>query len=116
MKIENYLGIIEVSNEYFANLVGSVVSSCFGVKGMAASGVLQGFKQIFTKREIPDKGVKVTFIDGKLYFDLHIIVTHGINIRTIVKSIINKVSYVVEQATGVTVEAVHVYIDGMNAE
>ena len=47
---------------------------------------------------------------------MHIIVTYGLNIAAIVKSIVNKVRYTVEDATGLDVLKVNVYVDGMKAE
>lgn len=38
LKLENHLGVIEISEEYFANLIGHAVSECFGVAGMVSSG------------------------------------------------------------------------------
>ena len=34
IKFENHLGAIEISQDYFANLVGHAASECFGVAGM----------------------------------------------------------------------------------
>ncbi|MFQ8600418.1 MAG: Asp23/Gls24 family envelope stress response protein [Oscillospiraceae bacterium] len=116
IRIENHLGVIEIANSYFEILVGQAASSCFGVAGMAASGPAQGFKSFITKRESPSKGVRVCSISGKLEIDLHIIVTFGVNIAAIVKSIVNKVRYTVEEATGLQVGKVNVYVDGMKAE
>ena len=110
IRIENHLGVIEIANSYFEILVGQAASSCFGVAGMAASGPAQGFKSFVTKR------VRVRSISGKLEIDLHIIVTFGVNIAAIVKSIVNKVRYTVEEATGLQVGKVNVYVDGMKAE
>ena len=50
---------------------------------------------------------------GDLIIDLHIIVTYGVNIGTIVDSITNKVRYTVEQSTGLGVKKVNVFVDGM---
>ena len=52
------------------------------------------------KDEAQDKGVKVRTVAGGLVIDLHIAVTYGVNIAAIVKSIVNKVRYTVEEATG----------------
>ena len=52
--------------------------------------------------------------DG-LAIDLHIIVTYGLNISAIVKSIVNKVRYTVEEATGFEVRKVNVFVDGMKS-
>lgn len=42
-------------------------------------------------------------------------VTYGVNISAIVQSIIHKVRYTVEDATGMEVAKVNVYVDGMRA-
>ena len=112
VKIETHLGVIEISHEFFANLVGYVASSCFGVSGMATSGTVDGLKQLVSVRRTLDKGVRVRAVDNKLVIDLHIIVSFGVNIPAIVKSIVNKVKYTVEDATGLEVSKVNVFVDG----
>ena len=113
--LENPNGYIEISHEYFSNLIGLAASSCYGVSGMAASSKVQGVTQRFTHDKL-DRGVKVKRVGGKLFIDLHIIVTYGVNITVIVKSIIKKVRYVVEEATGLKVDCVNVYVDDMKPE
>ena len=49
IKIDNYLGFIEISNEYFSNLIGKSVSECFGVKGMVNSSAAQKIKSFISK-------------------------------------------------------------------
>lgn len=116
IKIENHLGVIEISQEYFANLIGSAASSCYGVAEMVNSGAVQGFRSVFKKDEYTDKGVRVRSENGQLVVDLHIVVTYGLNITAIVKSIVNKVRYTVEDATGLDVKKVNVFVDGMKSE
>lgn len=116
VKIETHLGVIEISHEFFANLVGYVASGCFGVSGMATSGAVDGLKQLLSVRRTLDKGVRVRAVDNKLVIDLHIVVSFGVNISAIVKSIVNKVKYTVEDATGLEVSAVNVYVDSMTAQ
>lgn len=48
--------------------------------------------------------------------DLHISVIYGMNISAIAKSIVNKVRYTVEEATGLDVKKVNVFVDGMKSE
>ncbi len=112
---ENMLGSVEISQEYFANLIGRAASECFGVSGMVGS-TYQGLKSRLGGREDPDKGVRVRTEDGKLVVDIHIAVTYGVNISAIVKSIVHKVRYTVEEATGFAVAKVNVYVDSMNAQ
>lgn len=112
---ENPNGYIEISHEYFSNLIGYAASSCYGVAGMAANGKVQNLTQRFSHDKL-DRGVKVRRVGSKLFIDLHIMITYGVNITVIVKSIIKKVRYVVEEATGLRVDCVNVYVDGMKSE
>ncbi len=116
IRIENHLGLIEVSNTYFANLVGHAASECFGVSGLVNRTPVQGLRSFFLHRDVPDKGVRVRNQGGELIIDLHIAVTYGVNIAVIVKSIMNKVSYTVEAACGLTVAKVNVYVADMKVQ
>ena len=116
IRIENHLGTIEISQEYFAYLIGNAVSSCYGVAGMVKSGARQGIRSIFFNRTFADEGIRVRSENGRLVVDLHICVIYGMNIAEISKSIVNKVRYTVEEATGLSVKRVNVYIDGMKTE
>ena len=116
IKLENHLGTIEISQEYFANLVGHAASECFGVSGMVFSDPTQGIRSALNRQDVADKGVKVKTTGGRLSIEIHIVVTYGVNIAAIVKSIVNKVRYTVEEATGLEVEKVDVFVDGMKSE
>lgn len=116
VKIENHLGSIDISQTYFTTLIGHTVTACFGVVDMNISGAKQSALSIIKRKKgFIDKGVFVRCNKGKLYIDLHITVMYGVNISAIVKSIINKVSYTVQEETGLAVEKVNVYVDGMRA-
>ena len=104
---------MEISQEYFANLIGMAASECYGVAGMINS-TYQGLRYAITKSDVPDKGVRVKTTDGKLIVDIHIAVTYGINISAIVQSIIHNVRYTVEECTGFKVARVNVYVDEMH--
>ncbi|MGI5958526.1 MAG: Asp23/Gls24 family envelope stress response protein [Massiliimalia sp.] len=116
IRYENHLGVIDVSHDFFVNLVGSTVVNCFGVAGMAATNEQKGLLGFLRKNDGLDRGVKVRVKDDALTIELHIIVTYGTNISAIVKSIMNKVTYYVEEITGFRVERVHVFVDGMKSE
>jgi len=113
IRIDNHMGKIEISESYFANLIGHVASECFGVSGLVYSGTKQGFRSAVSRKDIPDKGVSVKNVGGELVIDLHIEVAYGMNISAIVKSIIHKVTYSVEAACGLTVSKVNVFVASM---
>ena len=114
--IENHLGTIEISQAYFSYLIGLAASSCYGVAGMTKSGTRQGLRSVFSRRSHTDDGVRVRSENGKLIIDLHIAVIFGLNIAAIAQSIVNKVRYTVEEATGLTVKKVNFFVDEMKQE
>lgn len=65
----------------------------------------------FVKKKSYERGISVRAGRDKLVVDLHITVLYGVNVGTVVKSIINKVKYVMEESTGISVERVNVYVD-----
>jgi len=110
---ENEQGSVNVSTSVYIDIAGTVASNCFGVKGMAARSVKDGFYHLL-RVESMGKGVKVEFHeDGDITIDLHIIVDEGVNLCSVGQSIIERVSYEVTQYTGTKVRAVNVYIDSM---
>lgn len=113
VKFENHLGIIDISHEYFVNLVGNATVGCFGVVAMSNADAKQGILAKITKREGLDKGIRVRTRNQKLIIDIHIIVAYGTNISTIVKSIMHKVEFTVHEKTGFSVARVNVFVDGM---
>lgn len=116
IRIDNPLGTIEISQEYFSYLVGNAATACYGVAGMVKSGTKQGLRSVFYRRSFADDGIHVRSENDKLVVDLHIAVIYGMNISAIAKSIVNKVRYTVEEATGLKVKKVNVFVDGMKAE
>lgn len=117
IKIENPNGYIEITNNYFANLVGRAAQSCFGVTGMVNSNTYQTIKSVIKSKmtgDNSDQGVIVKSINGELTIELHISVSYGVNINAIVESIVNKVRYTVEEATDLKVSKVNVYIDALS--
>ena len=110
------LGSVCISNTFFAKLIGQAVSSCYGVVGMVKNGARQGLRSILTRRTHVDDGVHVRNEGDQLVVDIHIEVVFGMNIAAIAKSIVNKVRYTIEEATGLTVKKVNVFVDGIQPE
>ena len=103
-------GQISITSEVFTYLAGDAATSCFGVKGMAGRGEKGGLQLL--RRVDMSKGVVVGFNDdGSLSLELHIGVDHGVNMSAVSRSIMSEVRYKLENATGVPVKNVDVYID-----
>lgn len=117
--IENHLGTIHISLECLTSLIAHTAESCFGVAGMNPKNVRQSLLNAlpFKKKKCPEKGINVQYNPNKnkLSIDMHIMVLYGTNISAIVDSIIHKVRYTVEEATGIMVSKINVFVDSMTA-
>ena len=112
IKVQNNIGTITISQDYFTSLIGSTVTGCFGVVQMNSSAKQTILAALpFVKKKSYERGISVRAGHDKLVVDLHITVLYGVNVGTVVKSIINKVKYVMEESTGISVERVNVYVD-----
>ena len=99
--INNHLGTITYSKQFFYSLIGGTVTNCFGIVGMNAGDA----KQTFVEK------VPLKFI--KKFAEKTILSEKGVNVSTIVKSIIHKVRFAVEDETGFTVDKVNVFVDAV---
>lgn len=113
IRFETRYGEITIENEFFAKFIGNAVASCYGVSGMVAKGV-QKVKNFVARKELPDTGIIVTGNIDKINVELYITVMYGVNINAISKSIVHKVKYTVEEATGIQVNKVTVHVAKMN--
>ena len=115
--LENHLGKIDICENYFRKIIGNAATSCFGVVAMSDGNVKQGIRsRVFSKRSYIDQGVVVIKDNYGISIGLHIVVTFGLNIREVVRSIDEKVRYSVEELTGIKVNNVNVFVDGLKDE
>ena len=115
--VENHIGKISVSENYLIQLVKHTVTDCFGVADVCSVSTFRSAMSALTfgKAFRKQRGVAVRADrSGGLVIDLHIKVTYGTNITAAVNSIIHKVSFTVEEASGLEVSKVNVFVDDMN--
>ena len=115
MQLNTELGVVGISNDVIAAVASDTASSCFGVKGLADPGVMDGIVRIL-KGETKKKGVRVTMMeDGSVALEIRIIVMGGLNIIAACSSIISEVRYNVQNRTGVSVSSVRILVDAIKA-
>lgn len=114
--LQNTMGTICMTADYFAELVSQAARSCYGVAGMATGGHGDDLKSLIWGSDFPEKGVRVIQENGQLTIELHIKVGYGLNIATIVRSITHKVKHEVEKATGLRVARIEVSVDDIVAD
>ena len=112
-RIHTDLGQVVIDTDVIAKYAGIAAVECFGVVGMAMLSVKDGLVKLL-KRESVTKGVGITVGDNdKITIDFHIITVYGLNINTIADNLINTVKYKVEAFTGMTVEKINIYVEGV---
>ena len=114
--VENHIGKISVSEQFLTELIRHAVCDCFGVADVCNINTFRSAVSSITGgRLFKRKGVLVRTDDnGGLIIVLHIKVTYGTNISAAVSSITHKVTFTVEQAVGINVSKINVFVDDMN--
>ncbi len=114
MIVNNHNGTINITESVFANIVGHVSNTCYGVVGMAAKSAGDGIVSLLKKNHY-EKGVTVIPEEDGIVVEIHIVVLYGVNLPAVTRSISKEVKYNVEQMTGFTVKKVNIFVDGMKA-
>ncbi len=111
--MDTHMGTIVVDNEVIAQYAGSVAVESFGVVGMASVNVKDGFVKLL-KLDSMKTGIQViVHPNQKLQIDFHVIVSYGVNILTIAENLKSNVKYKVENFTGLEVETINIYVEGV---
>ncbi len=107
------LGIITIDPEVIAKYAGTVAVECFGIVGMAAVSVKDGLVKLL-KKESLTHGIEVEISDeNKLTINFHVIVAYGVNISTVSNNLVSTVKYKVESFTGMEVDKINIYVEGV---
>ena len=110
--MENALGTICIENEVIARIAGMTAMECYGIVGMAAKNVKDGFFQLL-KVESLTKGIQVTVEDNRLFIDFHVIVEYDTNISAIADNMIRTVKYKLEQTLELEVVKINIFVEGV---
>ena len=107
------LGIITIDPEVIAKYAGSVAVECFGIVGMAAGSMKDGLVKLL-KKESLTKGIQVGISDeNKITLNFHVVVAYGVSISAVTDNLISNVKYKVEEFTGMSVDKINIYIEGV---
>ena len=107
------LGIITIDPEVIAKYAGTVAVECFGIVGMAAVSMKDGLVKLL-KKESLTHGIQVEISeDNNLTINFHVIVSYGVSISTVSENLVQNVKYRVEEFTGMTVDKINIYVEGV---
>ena len=105
-------GEVMIDTEVIAKYAGAVAVECFGVVGMATMNMKEGINQLLKKENL-SQGITVQVNEGKLLLEFHIIVAYGVSIAAVSDNLIENVRYKVEAFTGLPVDKVNVFVEGV---
>jgi len=108
----NELGDITVTRELVETLAGLATLDCYGLVGMVPQNIQSGISNILGIDSIR-KGVEVSNTEDGLVIDVHVIIAHGIKITEVAFSVMQKVTYVLENNAELPVASVNVNVRGV---
>ena len=111
--VDTGLGKIAIDTDVIATYAGSVAVECFGIVGMAAVSMKDGLVKLL-KKESLTKGIQVGISDeNKITLNFHVVVAYGVSISAVTDNLISNVKYKVEEFTGMSVDKINIYIEGV---
>lgn len=110
--MNTHLGNITIDSDVIASYAGSVAVESVGVVGMASVNVKDGLVKLLKKDNL-STGVNVKVDNSKISIDFHLIVAYGVNIIAVSENLISNVKYSVEEFTGLEVEKVNIFVEGV---
>lgn len=82
---------------------------------MAAVSMKDGLVKLLHKDSLKH-GISVVVTDeNKIRLNFHVVVAYGINISTIADNLVSNVKYKVEAFTGMEIEKINIYVEGVRA-
>ncbi len=106
------LGQVIIDPKVVVSYASDVANSTPGIVGMATIDAKDGIVKLL-KREAAFKGIKVVIENNKVTIDYHLMVKFGVNVLSVQQNLLDSVKYKIKEHTGLEVERVNMYIDGV---
>ncbi|HRL50911.1 Asp23/Gls24 family envelope stress response protein [Enterococcus aquimarinus] len=113
VKIQTSSGLIEISNEVIATVVGGATTDVFGIVGMASKNQIKDNINEILRKENYARGVVVRQEDNEIAVDVYTIVSYGTKISEVSRNVQEKVKYNLDSMLGVTANSVNVFVQGV---
>ncbi|MBQ6550987.1 MAG: Asp23/Gls24 family envelope stress response protein [Lachnospiraceae bacterium] len=109
---EKALGTVRINPDVIAQYAGMKAMECIGIVGMGAVSLKDGFYRILKSDRLM-KGVSVSVKNNRITIDFHIIVAYGVSIQAVTDNLMENVAYHVEHFTGLPVDKINIYVEGV---
>lgn len=113
VKIKTQYGLVDISNDVIATVVGGAATEIFGIVGMASKNQIRDNLNEILKKENFSKGVIVRQEENGVAVDVYIIVSYGTKISEVCRNVQEKVKYNLESMLGVSANAVNIFVQGV---
>lgn len=111
-RMDTDLGEIIIDPDVIATYAGSVAVESFGIVGMAALNVKDGLVRLLRKDSLKH-GINVEINENRISLDFHVIMSYGVSISAVSENLISNVKYKVGEFTGMEIERIRVYVEGV---
>lgn len=108
--LNTHMGNITIDKEVIAQYAGMVATECFGIVGMGVT--VKDVVKVLKKDNVT-KGITVAVNNNKLTLDFHVIVSYGVSILAVSDNLIDNVKYKVEEFTGMEIEKINIFVEGV---
>jgi len=103
LTVASSCGSITISRDVVADIVTETVARCYGVVGVTTRSRVG---RLLRRGRITIGGDA-----GGMRIGLHVVVEYGLNLAEVAATVRSQVTYDVERLTGLTVEAVEVFVE-----
>ena len=111
-RMSTQLGEVTIDLSVIAKYAGTLAVECFGIVGMAYVSMKDGLVKLL-KGDSLTQGINVRIEENRLIIDFHLIVVYGVSILAVADNLIHDVKYKVEEFTGIEIEKINIYVDGV---
>ncbi len=115
VKMKTEFGDLNINDNVFASLAGISAMESYGIVGMAAKDAKDGFFELL-KSDSLTRGIKVYIKDNLITIDMYVILEFGVKISVVCKNIIDRVKFNIENFTGLKVDKVNVFVQGIRVD
>jgi uncharacterized alkaline shock family protein YloU len=114
-RIASESGIVQVSDEVIAAIVGTAALECYGLVGMSSRKLLKdGIAELLGQENL-GRGVDVRMENNEMHIDLYIIASYGTKLSEVALNVQNRVKYVLNEVIGLEVQHIHIIVQGVRA-
>ncbi len=109
-------GDLIIADAVIAELAGYAALENYGVVGMAAPNVQDGFAKLLPMRKL-QRGIVLRFDDeNRVTVDLHVIIENGTNLSVVSHNLADSVRYSLEHYAQVRVADVFIHVEGIHVK